>query len=287
VGREVDDLGGVQRFGDFRGEKVRVYPQGFSIGTKGDGRDQRYDLLGDEFEDEILVDALDFAGEELVHATDDAEGQRAHGIGDHGLQGILREAFEDEVGDARAGANGEIERGCVGDAGAVVVGDGDAAKFREFLDLVANAVDEHDLDAEAAEYGDVDEQVAKIFVGDDGAVDGDNKDLALKTGDVFQDAAQIVGLDRSSLGGSGYRRRGGREGGAGAVAHGSRVICDEAAGGVNALARSKRERCVRRQPRHGRCRVLRCRLERSRKRRCRDCAPRGHRRVVQTSGVKR
>ena len=74
VGREVDDLGGVQRFGDFGGEEVGVYPQGFSVGAKGDGRDQRDDLLGDEFEDEIFVDALDFAGEQLVHATDDAEG---------------------------------------------------------------------------------------------------------------------------------------------------------------------------------------------------------------------
>ena len=62
------------RFGDFGGEEVRVYPQGFSVGTKGDRCDQRYDVLGDEFEDEIFVDALDFAGEQLVHATDDAEG---------------------------------------------------------------------------------------------------------------------------------------------------------------------------------------------------------------------
>ena len=98
----------------------------------------------------------------------------------------MGEPFENKVGNPRGGADGEVERGGIGHAGAVGIGDGDLAGGGEFDELFADAVDEHDLDAEAAEHGDVDEKVPEILVGDDGSVDGEDEDLTLETRDVFQ-----------------------------------------------------------------------------------------------------
>ena len=41
--------------------------------------------------------------------------------------------------------------------------------------------------------------IGEIFVGHDAAIERDDKDLALKTRDVFQDAAQVGGFDVSPL----------------------------------------------------------------------------------------
>ena len=41
---------------------------------------------------------------------------------------------------------------------------------------MADPVDDHDLDAEAAQHGHVDEEIAEIFVGDDRPIDGDDDD---------------------------------------------------------------------------------------------------------------
>ena len=85
------------------------------------------------------------------------------------------------------------------------VGDGNVARRRQLLDLLADAVDEHELDAEAAQDRDVDEQVAEILVGDDGAVEGDDKDLPLEPRHVFEDAAEIRGFDRGDGGAVAHR----------------------------------------------------------------------------------
>ena len=89
------------------------------------------------------------------------------------------------MGNARRGADGQIERGRVREAGPVGVGDRNAARDRQFANLVADAVHEDDLDAERAQHGDVDQNVAKIIVGHDRAVDRDDKNLPLKSGHVF------------------------------------------------------------------------------------------------------
>src|SRR5208283_5617698 len=99
------------------------------------------------------------------------------------------------------------ERRGVGYARAVAVADRDGAQRRELLELVAYAVDQDDLDPEAAKDRDVDEQVAEVLVGHDRPVDGDDEDLPLEPRDVLEDPAQIRGLDRRRLG------RGGRGGG--------------------------------------------------------------------------
>jgi len=62
------------------------------------------------------------------------------------------------------------------------VGDRDVAGGRQRLDLLADAVDKHHLDSQAAEDGDIDEQIAEVVVGDDGAVEGNDKRSAPETG---------------------------------------------------------------------------------------------------------
>ena len=132
-------------------------------------------------------------------------GTDAHGIGDRAFQAVLGQALEDEVRNAGGGPDREVERGGVGHAGAMRVGDGNVARRRQLLDLLADAVDEHQLDAEAAQDRDVDEQVAEILVGHDRAVEGDDKDLPLEPRHVLEDAAEVRRFDRGDGGAVAHR----------------------------------------------------------------------------------
>ena len=107
--------------------------------------------------------------------------------------------------ETRADARTEVERGGIADAGAVVVGDGDGAGGGEFAELLGDAVHEHDFDREAAQDGDIDEEVAEVFIGHDGTVEGDHKDLVPEARDVFEDATQVGGLERGARQGGGGR----------------------------------------------------------------------------------
>ena len=163
-------------------------------------------LALDQRGDQVLVDPVDAAGELLVNALQDADRHRANRIGDDRLERALGQALEDEVGNPGGRPGRQVERGGVGHAGAVAVRDRDAAQDGELLELVADAVDEDDLDPEAAEDGDVDKQVPEILVGDYRAVDRDDEDLPLEARHVLENPPEVGGLDRGRLGG---RRRGG------------------------------------------------------------------------------
>src|SRR5207302_1340495 len=85
--------------------------------------------------------------------------------------------FEDLVRDAVGGGDGELERRGVGDAGAVEVGRGLAHLLGQAAELVAGPVNQGHLDAQAAQQGDVEQDVPQVVVGDDGAVEGDDEGL--------------------------------------------------------------------------------------------------------------
>ena len=51
-------------------------------------------------------------------------------------------------------------------------------------------MDEDDADAQAAQQGDVHEQVAEVIVLDDGPVEGDDEDAVAEPGDVAEDLTQ-------------------------------------------------------------------------------------------------
>ena len=67
------------------------------------------------------VHALDFAGEQVVHAVQDAQRMGDDGIGAGGAQVVGGEPLEDFVREAIGGREGEPERRVVGDAGTIEV----------------------------------------------------------------------------------------------------------------------------------------------------------------------
>ena len=145
------------------------------------------------------VHPLDLAAEQVVHAVQDADGVGDDGIGAGGAQVNGREAFEDLVRQAVGGGQGELERGFVGDAGAVEVGGGDALLGGQRSDLRGGAVDEHDADAQRAQHGDVHQDVGEVLVGDDRAVHVDDERLLAELGDVLEDAPQVGQFHVSSV----------------------------------------------------------------------------------------
>ena len=192
---EVDDFRGLQRFGELGGEQVGIHAQRPAVAVETDRVDHRHDAGVDELLDELAVDAIDAAGKLVIHAAQNPNRHSSDGIGQRSLQAVGGQPFDYEVRDARGCADREVKGGGVGHAGAVGVGDRDVAELGELLDLLADAVDHHDLDAERAQDGDVGDQVGEVVVGDDAAIERDDEDLALETRDVLEDAPQVGWFD--------------------------------------------------------------------------------------------
>jgi len=127
-------------------------------------------------------------------------------VGDDGIE-ITRaevhggEPLHDVIGEPDGGVDADLQGGVVGDAGAIGVGDGDAAAFCEFDDLAAGSMNHDGFDAERAQDGEIDEDVGEILGGGDAAIDGDHKDPLPEAGHVLQNFSKIgdVHLERRSL----------------------------------------------------------------------------------------
>ncbi len=178
-------------------------------GPNATGRDERDDLALDQRREQLLVDPVDLAGQLLVHALDDADRHGADRVRDHGLERALpvspsrmRWETREEARIARSRVAASVTPGAVG------VGDrrrrAASASSWSWWPMPCTSTT---LIAEAAQDGDVDQQVAEILVGHDRAVDRDDEDLPLEPGHVLQDPAQVRGLDRGRLRGRGRRRR--------------------------------------------------------------------------------
>ena len=66
-------------------------------------------------------------------------------------------------------------------------------------DLVAGPVDQGDADAQAAQQGDVEQQIAEVVVLDDGAVEGDDEDAVAEARHVAEDFAQVGQTQHESV----------------------------------------------------------------------------------------
>jgi len=77
------------------------------------------------------------------------------------------------------------------DTGAVEIGRLDVPLFAERFDLRGGAVHEHHANVQRAQHGDIEEDVAEIFIGDDGAIDFNNEGFFPELRDVLQNAAQV------------------------------------------------------------------------------------------------
>jgi hypothetical protein len=96
--------------------------------------------------EQLGVDALDLAGEELVDAVDDANGMGSDDVGAGGAKVIRRQSLEDLVRQPVGGRQRQVEGDGVGDTRAVGVRRLDLPLFGERLDLCRCAVHQHDPD---------------------------------------------------------------------------------------------------------------------------------------------
>ena len=88
-----------------------------------------------------------------------------------------------------AGLDAEFEGGLVGDPCAIATGDGDASFLRKLHQLRSATVHQNHPDAQRAEHGQVQQQVAKVGRSRHLAVEGDNKDFFPETRDILENAS--------------------------------------------------------------------------------------------------
>jgi hypothetical protein len=135
----------------------------------------------------------------LIHALNNAGGMGDNGVGADATQVIGRQTFEDFVREAVGGGERELERGVVGNAGAVEIGGGHAFFLGEGTDLRGSTVNKHDADVQGAQHGDVQQERGEILIGDDGAIDREDEGLLPELGNVLQDTPQVSQFHVGSL----------------------------------------------------------------------------------------
>ena len=141
--------------------------------------------------EQFHVHALDFAGEQMVHALDDAHRMGDDDIRAGGAEVVGRKPFENFVREPVGGGERELERGRVRDAGAVEVGGLDFLLLGQRLDLRGRAVDEHDADVQRPQHRHVQQQRGEVLVGDNRAVHREDERLFAELRNVLQDAPQV------------------------------------------------------------------------------------------------
>ena len=129
-----DQLDGLQLLGDRHRDAVGVHAIGLAVAVEAERRDDRHDALREQRLQQLGIDALDLAGEEMVDALEDA-----HRMGDDDVRAgraeiVGREAFEDFVRQPVGRGQREVERRRIGDARAVEVGGVDMPLARRALE---------------------------------------------------------------------------------------------------------------------------------------------------------
>ena len=109
---------------------VGIHAIGLAVAVEAERRDDRHDALREQRLEQLGVDALDLAGEQMVHALDDAHGMGDDDVRVGGAEVVGRKTFENFVRQPVGGGQRELERRGVGDAGAVEIGGLDAAAPR-------------------------------------------------------------------------------------------------------------------------------------------------------------
>lgn len=189
--RDGNKLGCFQRFGHGHGDVIGVHPIRPPVAVKTQRRDDRHDALHEQRLEHLRIDAFDLAGELVIDTVKDAERMRGDSVGADGAEIVRGKPFENFVCQAVGGGEREFERLAVGDAGAVEIGGLDLLLLGQRLDLRRRPVNDDHADAQRTEHGDIEQDVGKIFVGDDRAVDAENEGLFAEARDILQDAAKV------------------------------------------------------------------------------------------------
>ena len=109
--RDEHQLGGLQRFGNCQGDAVGVDAVSLALAVEAQRGQDGHDAVVEQLLKHLHVHPLDLAGEELVHAMQDADGVGDDGIGAGGAEVNRREALQDFVRQPVGGGQGELERG--------------------------------------------------------------------------------------------------------------------------------------------------------------------------------
>ena len=112
----------LQRIGNRDRHGVGIDPIRLAVAVETQRRNDRNDALGEQRLEQFDVHALDLAGEQMVHALNDAHRMGDDDVRAGGAQIIGRKAFKNFVRQPVGGGERELERGGVRDAGAVEIG---------------------------------------------------------------------------------------------------------------------------------------------------------------------
>ena len=153
-----NQLDGFQLLRDRDRHRVGVDAIGLPVTVEPERRDDRDDALRQQRLQELGIDALDLAGEEMIHALDHADGMRDDHVRAGGAQVVGRQTLENLVGQAVGGRQRQVERRCIGDAGPFEIGGQNLTFVGERSDLLRGAMHEHDTDVQRAEERDVEQQ---------------------------------------------------------------------------------------------------------------------------------
>jgi hypothetical protein len=127
----------------------------------------------------------------MIDAVQDAGRVRHQGVAGRAAQVVGGQAFQDLVRHAVGRGQGQLQGRLVRDAGAVDIGRRLSRLLGKPADLMPGPVYQRDRDPQAAQQGDVQEQIAEVALFDDRTVHGDYKDLVAKARYVAKDLAQV------------------------------------------------------------------------------------------------
>ena len=170
---------------------VAVHAERLAFAVAHDWRDEREDVLREHRLEDRGIDLLDLAGIKMVHSLEAADLSRADGVGNRAAEAGLGKVFEYRLRDERRSFTGERHRGGVDGAFALDVGEHDIMFAGEADELLADAVHKDDLDGQAAEDGDVGDDVREILVGHDRAIDRDDEHVVAEHGDIPEDSPEV------------------------------------------------------------------------------------------------
>ena len=157
-----------------------------AVSVKAERRDHRNDSLVEQRAQHLHVHLMDFAGELLVHALENADRHGLDAIGVGAAQIVQRKPFEDFMRHLVGRDDCNAQGGVVGDARAIEIGDRFAELLGKLFDLVARAVNDHDVDVQAAQHRDVQQQIAEIVVSDNAAIDRNDEHAVTELRDVME-----------------------------------------------------------------------------------------------------
>jgi hypothetical protein len=191
LSRNVNEFGGFERVGERNGDAIGIDAIRFSVAIETERRHDGDDALAEQSLEKIGVHAFDFAGEEMVHSLDDAEGMGDDRVGAGGAKIVGGKAFENFVRETIGRSERDLQCAGIGDARAIEIGGLELAFIGQRFNLRGSAVDEDDADVERAEDGDIEEKIRKVFAGDNGSVHAEDENFFAELRDVLEDAPEV------------------------------------------------------------------------------------------------